>query len=66
MIASGLALNEIIIVGYHCRIVTIRFSVKAELKKNLLSKVPKLRPSLEDNTTRLRSAVALVTNEGLV
>jgi predicted NBD/HSP70 family sugar kinase len=67
MIASALAPNEIIIVG---DITTAWYlfgpAVEAELKKNSLWGVPKLRPSFEGHTARLRSAVALVMNEGLV
>jgi predicted NBD/HSP70 family sugar kinase len=63
MIASALAPNEIIIVG---DITTAWYMfgphVEAELKQNSLSKVPKIRPSFEGNTARLRSAVALVMN----
>jgi len=67
MIASALAPSEIIIVGditaaWHM----FGSIVEAELKQNALSKVPKLRPSFEGNTARLRSAVALVMNENLV
>ena len=67
MIASALAPNEIIVVGD----ITAAWhlfgpAVELELKKNSLSKPPKLRPSFEGNTARLRSAVALVMNEGLV
>jgi predicted NBD/HSP70 family sugar kinase len=67
MIASALAPNEIIIVG-DLTIVWYMFGkiVEAELKQNAISKVPKLRPSFDGNTTRLRSAVALVMNESLV
>jgi predicted NBD/HSP70 family sugar kinase len=66
MIASALAPNEIIIVG-DITAAWYLFGplVEAELKKNSLSKGPKLRPSFEGNTARLRSAVALVMNEGL-
>jgi predicted NBD/HSP70 family sugar kinase len=67
MIASALAPSEIIVVGditaaWH------RFGpiVEEELKKNALSSVPKLRPSFEGNSARLRSAVALVMNGSLV
>jgi predicted NBD/HSP70 family sugar kinase len=67
MVASALAPSEIIIVG---DITTAWYIfgpiVEAELKRNSLSKVPKLRPSFEGNTARLRSAVALVMNEGTV
>ncbi len=63
MIASALAPNEIVIVG---DITTAWYlfgpTVEAELKRNSISKVPKLRPSFEGNTARLRSAVALVMN----
>jgi len=67
MIASALAPSEIIVVG-DITAAWYLFGplVEAELKKNSLSKVPKLRPSFEGNTARLRSAVALVMNEGLV
>jgi predicted NBD/HSP70 family sugar kinase len=67
MIASALAPSEIIIVG-DITAAWYLFGpiVEAELKKNSLSKGPKLRPSFEGNTARLRSAVALVMNEGLV
>jgi predicted NBD/HSP70 family sugar kinase len=67
MIASALAPSEIIIVGditaaWH----VFGPKVEAEFKRNSLSKAPKLRPSFEGNTARLRSAVALVMNEGPV
>jgi predicted NBD/HSP70 family sugar kinase len=67
MIASALAPSEIIIVGD----ITAAWhmfgpEVEAEFKLNSLSKGPKLRPSFEGNTARLRSAVALVMNEGQV
>ena len=67
MIASALAPSEIVVVGditsaWH------RFGpmVEEELRQNALSKEPKLRPSFEGNTARLRSAVALVMNGSLV
>ena len=67
MIASALAPSEIVIVGditsaWH------RFGpiVETELRQNALSREPKLRPSFEGNTARLRSAVALVMNGNLV
>ncbi len=67
MIASALAPNEIIIVG---DITTVWYMfgkvVEAEFKENALSKVPKLRPSFDGSTARLRSAVALVMNGNLV
>jgi predicted NBD/HSP70 family sugar kinase len=66
MIASALAPSEIIIVGditsaWHL----FGPKIEAELKHNAFSKAPKLRPSFEGNTARLRSAVALVMNQGL-
>lgn len=67
MIASALAPSEIIIVGdFTAAWYLFGPLVEAELKKNSLSRAPKLRPSFEGNTARLRSAVALVMNEGLV
>jgi predicted NBD/HSP70 family sugar kinase len=67
MIASALAPSEIVIVG---DITTAWYMfgpiVEAELKQHALSKEPKLRPSFEGNTARLRSAVALVMNGSLV
>lgn len=67
MIASALAPSEIVIVGditsaWHM----FGPMVEAELRQNALSKEPKLRPSFEGNTARLRSAVALVMNGNLV
>jgi predicted NBD/HSP70 family sugar kinase len=67
MIASALAPNEIVIVG-DITSAWYLFGpiVEAELKQNALSKEPRLRPSFEGNTARLRSAVALVMNGNLV
>jgi predicted NBD/HSP70 family sugar kinase len=67
MIASALAPSEIVIVGD----ITAAWHlfgpiVEAELKRNALSKEPRLRPAFEGNTARLRSAVALVMNGSLV
>ena len=66
MIASALAPNEIVIVG-DITAAWQRFApiVEAELNRNSLSKSIKLRPSAEGSTARLRSAVALVMNDGL-
>ncbi|MEG9438978.1 ROK family protein, partial [Edaphobacter sp. HDX4] len=66
MVASALAPSEIIIVGditsaWHL----FGPRIEAELKRNAFSNAPKLRPSFEGNTARLRSAVALVMNQGL-
>jgi len=63
MIASALAPSEIVIVGD----ITSAWHmfgpiVEAELRQNAITKEPKLRPSFEGNTARLRSAVALVMN----
>ncbi len=67
MIASALAPSEIVIVG---DITTAWYMfgpiIEAELRQNALSKEPRLRPSFEGNTARLRSAVALVMNGSLV
>ncbi len=67
MIASALAPSEIVVVG---EITTAWYlfspSVLAEMNQNSQSRAPKVRPSLEGNTARLRSAVALVMNEGPV
>jgi predicted NBD/HSP70 family sugar kinase len=66
MIASALAPSEIIIVGditsaWHL----LGPKIEAELKQNAFSTAPRLRPAFEGNTARLRSAVALVMNQGL-
>ena len=63
MIASALAPSEIVIVG-DITSAWYMFGpiVEAELRQNAISKEPKLRPSFEGNTARLRSAVALVMN----
>jgi predicted NBD/HSP70 family sugar kinase len=63
MIASALAPSEIVIVGDITTAWHLFGSiVEGELKQNTLSSAPKLRPSFEGNTARLRSAVALVMN----
>jgi predicted NBD/HSP70 family sugar kinase len=65
MIASALAPSEIVVVG---EITNAWYlfgpKIEAEMKHNSLSSPPRLRPSVEANTARLRSAVALVMNEG--
>jgi predicted NBD/HSP70 family sugar kinase len=66
MIASALAPSEIVVVGditnaWHL----FGPKIEAELNLNAFAKPPKLRPSFEGNTARLRSAVALVMNQGL-
>jgi predicted NBD/HSP70 family sugar kinase len=67
MIGCALAPSEIVIVGDITGVWHIFGPlVEAEFKRNALSDVPKLRPSFEGNTARLRSAVALVMNGSLV
>jgi predicted NBD/HSP70 family sugar kinase len=66
MIASALAPNEIVIVGditsaWHL----FGPKIEEELKRNAFAKAPRLRPSFDGNTSRLRSAVALVMNQGM-
>jgi predicted NBD/HSP70 family sugar kinase len=66
MIASALAPSEIIVVGditsaWHM----FGPMIEEELKHNAIAKPPRLRPSFEGNTARLRSAVALVMNPGI-
>src|SRR5271154_4002411 len=67
MVASALAPSEIVVVG-DITAAWYLFGpiVEAEMKQNALSKEPRLRPSFEGNTARLRSAVALVMNGSLV
>ena len=64
---DGISPSEIVIVG-DITSAWYMFGpiVEAELKQNALSKEPRLRPSFEGNTARLRSAVALVMNGSLV
>ncbi|MDE1175058.1 MAG: ROK family transcriptional regulator [Edaphobacter sp.] len=66
MIVSALAPNEIVIVGditsaWHL----FGPRIEEELRRNAIGKAPRLRPSFDGNTSRLRSAVALVMNQGL-
>jgi len=66
MIASALAPSEIVIVGditsaWHL----FGPQIEIELNHNAFSKAPRLRAAFEGNTARLRSAVALVMNQGL-
>jgi predicted NBD/HSP70 family sugar kinase len=67
MIASSLDPREIIVVGDFTS-VWHKFShiVEAEVHRNCISRPPVIRPSYEGNSARLRSAVALVLNEGSV
>jgi predicted NBD/HSP70 family sugar kinase len=67
MIASALDPSEIIVVGditavWH----TFGTIVTEEVQRNAIAKPPVIRPSYQGNTARLRSAVALVLNEGSV
>jgi predicted NBD/HSP70 family sugar kinase len=64
MITAALAPREIIVVG-DCTTAWELFgpTVLAEMKKHSLSRVPALRPALDGNAARLRSAVALVFGE---
>ncbi len=67
MIAAALAPTEIVVVG---EITNAWYlfgpTIEAEMKQNPLPVVPRLRPSVEASTARLRSAVAMVMNEGSV
>lgn len=66
MIASALAPSEIVIVGDITSVWHIFGPrIEEELKRNPFAKAPRLRPSFDGNTSRLRSAVALVMNQGL-
>ena len=67
MIAAALAPAEIVVVG---EITNAWYlfgpKIEAEMKHHSLPSPPRLRPSVEASTARLRSAVALVMNEGSV
>jgi predicted NBD/HSP70 family sugar kinase len=67
MIAAALAPTEIVVVG---EITNAWYlfgpTIEAEMKQNPLPGVPRLRPSVEASTARLRSAVAMVMNEGSI
>jgi predicted NBD/HSP70 family sugar kinase len=67
MIASALAPSEIVVVGD----ITTAWNlagpvIEAEMRRNRLVRIPKLRPARGGNQARLRSAVALVMNENLL
>lgn len=67
MIAAALAPTEIVVVGE----ITDGWppfgpTVEAEMKRNSLPGAPKLRPAVKASTARLRSAVAMVFNEGSI
>ena len=64
MIASALAPSEIVVVGDMTNLwYLVGPQVEAEMRRNPLARVPRLRPAHEGSKARLRSAVALVMNE---
>jgi predicted NBD/HSP70 family sugar kinase len=64
MIASALAPSEIVIVGDITNLwYLVGPQVEAEMRRNPLARVPRIRPAHEGSKARLRSAVALVMNE---
>jgi predicted NBD/HSP70 family sugar kinase len=64
MIAAALAPSEIVVVGDITNLwYLVGPQVEAEMHRNPLARVPKLRPAHEGSKARLRSAVALVMNE---
>ena len=65
MIAAAIAPSEIVIVGEITNAWALFGpTILAEMKRNSLPGLPVLRPSIEASTARLRSAVAMVLNEG--
>ena len=67
MIASILAPKEIIVVGAITSFwPTVGPIIEAEMRKNYALRIPAVHPSYNGDDARLRSAVALVLNEGLV
>ncbi len=67
MIAAALAPTEIVVVGEITNSWYLFGStIEAEMKHKSLPGLPRLRPSVEASTARLRSAVAMVMNEGSV
>ena len=64
MIASALAPCEIVVVGDITPLWHLAGPlVEAEMRRNPLVRIPKIRPAHEGNKARLRSAVALVMHE---
>jgi predicted NBD/HSP70 family sugar kinase len=64
MIASALAPCEIVVVGDITPLWHLAGPlVEAEMRRNPLVRIPKIRPAQEGNKARLRSAVALVMHE---
>jgi predicted NBD/HSP70 family sugar kinase len=67
MIATALAPREIVVVGDVTPLwYLVGPLVEAEMLRNPLVRVPRLRPAHEGNKARLRSAVALVMHENLL
>jgi predicted NBD/HSP70 family sugar kinase len=67
MIASALAPSEIVVVGDITTAWPLAGPViEAEMRRNRLVRIPKLRPARGGNQARLRSAVALVMHESLL
>jgi predicted NBD/HSP70 family sugar kinase len=67
MIATALAPTEIVVVGDITPLwYLVGPLVEAEMRRNPLVRVPRLRPAHEGNKARLRSAVALVMHENLI
>jgi len=64
MIAAALAPSEIVVVGDITNVWELAGPrVEAEMRRNPLARVPRIRPAHEGSKARLRSAVALVMNE---
>jgi len=67
MIATALAPTEIVVVGDITPLwYLVGPLVEAEMRRNPLVRVPRIRPAHEGNKARLRSAVALVMHENLL
>jgi predicted NBD/HSP70 family sugar kinase len=67
MIGAALAPSEIVVVGEITNAwYLFGATIETEMKHNSLPGSPRLRPSVEASTARLRSAVALVMNEGSI
>jgi predicted NBD/HSP70 family sugar kinase len=67
MIASALAPTEIVVVGDITTAWVLAGPViEAEMRRNRLVRIPRLRPARGGNQARLRSAVALVMHENLL
>jgi predicted NBD/HSP70 family sugar kinase len=67
MIATALAPTEIVIVGDITPLWdSVGPVVEAEMARNPMAKVPRIRPANDGSKARLRSAVALVMHENLL